>query len=123
MDAMYPHVLTETGLLGLAAFGVLLWSLFRAGMTGYHLSPDPYMQAISLGFVLGFLGMLVHAIGSNTFIIVRVMEPFWLFAGLVVKGHMMAETATTRRHRETTEPDVLSGERQFIPGLGPIIPR
>jgi O-antigen ligase len=125
MDAMYPHVLTETGLLGLAAFGVLLWNLFRVGMTGYHLSPDPYLQAISLGFVLGFLGMLVHAVGSNTFIIVRIMEPFWLFAGLVVKGHLMASSAAPGRHSEASEsrPNGLSGERQFIPGLGPVIPR
>ncbi len=27
---------------------------------------------------------LVHAIGANTFIIVRIMEPFWLCAGLIV---------------------------------------
>ena len=125
MDAMYPHVLTETGLIGLAAFGVLLWSLFRAGMTGYHLSPDPYLQAISLGFVLGFLGMLVHAIGSNTFIIVRIMEPFWLFAGLVVKGHMLGNSAAARRNPDesASQTNGLAGERQFIPGLGPVIPR
>lgn len=125
MDAMYPHVLTETGLIGLAAFGVLLWSLFRAGMTGYHLSPDPYLQAISLGFVLGFLGLLVHAIGSNTFIIVRIMEPFWLFAGLVVKGHMLGNPAAPQRNPDdsASRTNGLADERQFIPGLGPVIPR
>jgi O-antigen ligase len=125
MDAMYPHVLTETGLIGLAAFGVLLWSLFRAGMTGYHLSPDPYLQALSLGFVLGFLGMLVHAIGSNTFIIVRIMEPFWLFAGLVVKGYRLASPTEPGKipNESESRPNDLSAERQFIPGLGPIIPR
>ena len=26
----------------------------------------------------------LHAIGSNTFIIVRIMEPFWFFAGIVL---------------------------------------
>jgi hypothetical protein len=30
------------------------------------------------------IGLLVHAIGSNTFIIVRIMEPFWFFAGIVL---------------------------------------
>lgn len=125
MDAMYPHVLTETGLIGLAAFGILLWSLFRVGMTGYHLSPDLYMQAISLGFLLGFLGLLVHAIGSNTFIIVRIMEPFWLFAGLVVKGYMVASPPRTGsdHYNSGSRPDDRSTERQFIPGLGPVIPR
>jgi hypothetical protein len=28
--------------------------------------------------------MLVHGIGANTFIIIRIMEPFWLCAGLVM---------------------------------------
>jgi hypothetical protein len=26
---------------------------------------------------------LFHAIGANTFIIVRIIEPFWYFAGIV----------------------------------------
>jgi len=69
--------------------------------------------------------MLVHAIGSNTFIIVRIMEPFWLFAGLVVKGHRMASPPTPEGNSgksgsRTNDPSV---DRQFIPGLGPVIPR
>src|SRR5712691_1668517 len=35
MDAMYPRVLTETGLLGLVAFFVLIGSIFRMGLTSY----------------------------------------------------------------------------------------
>ncbi len=33
--------------------------------------------------VSGLAGLLVHAIGANTFIIVRVLEPFWFFAAVV----------------------------------------
>jgi len=33
---------------------------------------------------LGLVAMLAHGIGANTFIIIRIMEPFWLCAGLVV---------------------------------------
>ncbi|HET9488314.1 MAG TPA: hypothetical protein VFR64_00970 [Methylomirabilota bacterium] len=28
--------------------------------------------------------MIFHAVGANTFIIVRIMEPFWFFAGVVI---------------------------------------
>ncbi|MBI4620325.1 MAG: hypothetical protein HY739_09220, partial [Desulfobacterales bacterium] len=28
--------------------------------------------------------MLTHAIGANTFIIVRIMEPFWFLAAIVI---------------------------------------
>jgi hypothetical protein len=30
------------------------------------------------------VGLLVHGIGANTFIIVRIMEPFWFLAGIVI---------------------------------------
>lgn len=36
------------------------------------------------GFLAGFIGLLVHSIGANTFIIVRIMEPFWFVLGMVV---------------------------------------
>src|SRR5207249_147635 len=36
IDAMYPRVLVETGLLGTCEFLVLLWAVFRTGVTGYQ---------------------------------------------------------------------------------------
>ena len=85
MDAMYPKVLVDTGLLGFSAFLILLRVLFRVAGDGYRHTPDPFIKGISLGFLLGTVGLLVHAIGSNTFIIVRIMEPFWLYAALVTR--------------------------------------
>jgi len=37
-----------------------------------------------MGFLAGFIGLLFHAIGANTFIIVRIMEPFWFTLALVI---------------------------------------
>ena len=28
--------------------------------------------------------MMTHSMGSNTFIIVRIMEPYWFFAAMVI---------------------------------------
>ena len=104
LDAMYPRVLAETGLLGLVAFIVLIGSLFRMSITSYRLATDQFSRGIALGFLLGFLALLVHAIGSNTFLTVRIMEPFWLFAALMVRGLMIAEATQStelspRTHR------------------------
>ncbi len=85
MDAMYPKLLADVGILGFCAFWYLIWSLYRLTRSGMHRIRDPYFAGITFGFLLGLVGMLVHAIGSNTFIIVRIMEPFWLYAALIVK--------------------------------------
>jgi len=92
LDAWYPRVLTETGLLGLVAFFVLIGSIFRMGITSYRHATDQFSRGVALGFLLGLAGLLVHAVGSNTFLIVRIMEPFWLFAALVVRLLLMEST-------------------------------
>ena len=92
LDAWYPRVLTETGLLGLVAFFVLIGSIFRMGITSYRHATDQFARGVALGFLLGLTGLMVHAVGSNTFLIVRIMEPFWLFAALVVRLLLMEST-------------------------------
>ncbi len=85
MDAMYPKLLADVGLLGIVAFGFLMWSVYRLARSALEEIDDPYFQGIITGFLLGFVGMLIHGIGANTFIIVRIMEPFWLYAALIAK--------------------------------------
>ncbi len=41
----------------------------------------------------GLGGLLAHAIGTNTFMLIRVMEPFWLLTGLVVACESFAREA------------------------------
>src|SRR5207302_10579666 len=84
MDAQYARTLVETGIIGLGAFLWLAWSVFRGGVGSIRSLADGDERGLALGFVAGLVGLLVHAIGANTFIIVRIMEPFWFFAGLVV---------------------------------------
>jgi O-antigen ligase len=84
MDAQYSRALVETGLVGFAAFLWLLWSTIQHGMRAVHHLRDPEERGLAVGFVAGTIGLAVHAIGSNTFIIVRIMEPFWLVAGIVM---------------------------------------
>jgi O-antigen ligase len=84
MDAQYPRILVETGIVGMLAFLWLMHSLFRVGISTWRDSQDDLLRGLSVGLLAGLVGLLVHAIGANTFIIVRIMEPFWFMAGIVI---------------------------------------
>ena len=84
LDAQYPRVLAETGVVGLVFFGWLLMEIFKNALYAYRNTSDPLFSGLSLGYLAGFLAMLVHAIGANTFIIVRIMEPFWFLTAIII---------------------------------------
>lgn len=83
VDAQFPRTLAETGVIGLAAFLFLLYSIFKLTINNLKELKTPYLQGLTIGFLAGYVGLLFHAIGANTFIIVRIMEPFWFFAGII----------------------------------------
>ena len=91
MDAQYPRILVETGIIGLLAFLWLMLSLFRVGIVNWRDSHDDLLRGLSVGLLAGLVGLLVHAIGANTFIIVRIMEPFWCLTGIIVALSMLDE--------------------------------
>ena len=85
IDAQYHRVLIETGLIGLIAFINLLW------VTGSSINEirkkyryDTLYNTLTVGTLAAFIGLLFHCIGTNTFIIVRIMEPFWCLMGLIL---------------------------------------
>jgi hypothetical protein len=84
MDAQYARVLVETGIVGLLCFMWLLWSVIKAARAAQLKLIDPLDRGLAMGFIAGTFGLLAHAIGSNTFMVIRIMEPFWLVAGIVV---------------------------------------
>jgi len=84
LDAQYARVLAETGLVGLIAFLFLIGSIFRVSVRAYREASDPLYSGLTLGFLGGFAGLLTHALGANTFIIVRIMEPFWFLTAMIV---------------------------------------
>lgn len=72
---------------GCAKVSVFLWliySLYSRAIEAYRKSKDRFCKGLTLGFIAGLVAMLTHAIGANTFIIVRIMEPFWFLAAIVI---------------------------------------
>lgn len=84
LDAQYARVLAETGLLGILTFFYLLLSIFRNAKQTFVQTTDLFYKGLALGYLTGFFAILTHCIGANTFIIVRIMEPFWFVTAMVI---------------------------------------
>ena len=84
MDGQYARILVETGLVGLMAFLWLMASVVASSVKTLRMLRDPDGRGLVLGFLAGTAGLLTHAIATNTFIIIRIMEPYWFFAAVVI---------------------------------------
>jgi hypothetical protein len=84
VDSQYALVLGETGLIGLLAFLWLMAAILREGKRTLGIVKDDWAKGLTLGFLAGFIGLLVQALSANTFIIVRIMGPFWFLAAIIV---------------------------------------
>jgi hypothetical protein len=91
MDAQYPRILVETGIVGMLAFAWLVYAIFQMALNTWRYAQEDLLRGLSVGLIAGFVGLLVHAIGANTFIIVRIMEPFWFVTGIVIALSAMDE--------------------------------
>jgi O-antigen ligase len=83
LDSQYPLVIGEVGAVGFALFVWIRWRLLAITVKTFRTAQDPLAKGLSLGFLAGFVGLLVHALAGNIFIIVRIMEPFWFVAAIV----------------------------------------
>jgi len=84
VDSQYIRVLIETGLVGIMSFLWIIITLLKIAYRNLKILEEPLYKGITLGFLAGFVGLLFHAIGSNTFIIIRIMEPFWFFSAILI---------------------------------------
>jgi O-antigen ligase len=85
LDNQYARVIVEVGLIGFLAFIWILRKLFVNVLMVYRkLSKDGFACGLSAGFLAGFIGLIVHAFGAETFILIRIMEPFWFLAAIIM---------------------------------------
>jgi len=84
LDSQYINNLVETGACGFLAFAALIASLQYHVWRVYRTVKDDVIRGLALGFLAGNVGLLVHAFTANTFILIRVMEPYWFLAGMIL---------------------------------------
>ncbi|MDD5559550.1 O-antigen ligase family protein [Candidatus Methylomirabilis sp.] len=91
VDAQYPRTLVELGVFGFTIFLWLILSTFRSAKDHYRQVKDPLLKGVTLGFLVGHIAILTHAIGANSFIIVRIMEPYWFLAAIAMMAPQLEE--------------------------------
>jgi hypothetical protein len=104
MDAQFVRIMVETGLVGLAAFLWLLWRLLRVAWDVHRQLSGSRFEGLTLGYLAGLVGIIAHALGANTFVIVRIMEPFWFFTGIIVMLQNLPAEARSPGARPTMSP-------------------
>ena len=85
IDNQYTRVLGETGIIGFFVFIWLVFTVFRMALSNYqNMDGNNFAQGLSLGFLAGFIGVMTISTTVAAFIVIRIMEPFWFLAAIVV---------------------------------------
>jgi O-antigen ligase len=90
LDSQFARVLIETGVAGFAAFVFLLWRILLAARQTYFWSRDPVGKALAVAMFSLTLGLIVHSFGTISFLIVRIMEPYWFLLALMTVSRQIA---------------------------------
>ena len=87
IDGQIFLTLFEVGLVGLALFAWVFVRLFKMvrNIINFDLvKNDDFSMGLTAGFMSGFVAMIAHALSINTFIVIKIMEPFWFMAAIVL---------------------------------------
>jgi uncharacterized membrane protein YjfL (UPF0719 family) len=94
IDGQLFLTLCEVGLLGTVFFVYVFARLFKMAkdiMDAEPVKKDNFSIGLSVGFMSGFVGLLAHSFSANTFIVIRIMEPFWFVAAIVLSLPQLLE--------------------------------
>ena len=98
LDSQYARVLLETGVVGLFAFVFLQWRILITTRQAYLWTEDWVARGIALGMFGATVALIVHSAGTISFLIVRIMEPYWFLIALTVITRNEAIVRHTKQH-------------------------
>ena len=87
------------GVIGLGVFIWLLAAVYRLIVKAKALDIPDTLKGMIIGFQAAFWGVIMHALTANSFIIIRIAEPFWFFTGLITVVYLNYNKNDMDEHR------------------------
>ncbi|HOK40013.1 MAG TPA: O-antigen ligase family protein [bacterium] len=84
VDSQVMRTIGEMGIMGVLAFIWLFKTIFTEIFLIKKYQRNTLILAILTGYIGGLVGLIIHSMTANTFLIIRIMGPFWFFTGLVM---------------------------------------
>ncbi|MCM8819282.1 MAG: O-antigen ligase family protein [Candidatus Omnitrophica bacterium] len=85
VDHQYGRILLEAGFFGILVFLFLIFELFRSFFFTLNILKDnEFALGLSVGAIAILFSFLFHSLSCETFIVIRIMEPFWFLVAIVV---------------------------------------
>ncbi len=82
-DNQYFTEVLDTGVIGLSTFLYMNFMIFVFMWRYYLIATDLYPRAMTLGFMGGHAGMMVHGVTMSNFYTIFNMEVFWFVVALI----------------------------------------
>jgi len=96
VEGQFFLVLGELGIAGVATFYLMFFLIIKHSYRIHLQSVETIPQSLSLALMVSSVALLFQSLTTNTFIIVRIMEPFWFLAGLVMTLPKLYEIQASR---------------------------
>lgn len=87
----YVKILVESGVVGFVGLTVFLVAAFRQGIKLYLIAKDPFLKALSSGFIACMVAMLIGNFFGDRFTYYPLISYFFVYLAMVVKGIEMSK--------------------------------
>lgn len=112
LDSQYARVLIETGIAGFLAFVFMQYRILKTTREGYRWTGNWLAKAVAVASFAITIGLIVHSMGTISFLIVRIMGPFWFLVAvsvvirdLAIEDYVRKRNAAPEPVAETRQPD------------------
>lgn len=90
-DSSLLTILATTGLVGITIFSFLLFQILKTSWYGYRQKQSPFLSHISFGFFTFILGLLVHSLFVNSFLLPYFLVIVFIGSGSI-EQHLFKKT-------------------------------